>query len=191
MFFQSKEPPISKFCTSCGAAYSGNSFCTSCGAVQSVVEPTPAESTSIDTPKVLETSDAQLRSDGATQESQSDNATITKSKKKLILVAIAAIVFAGSSSGAYFLGKSSIDLEKEKKMSYDSGYDSGESSGESAGYSRGESAGYSRGYSVGETAGCEGIFSFSDGTYDYVTPYNPYNYYNRYPGSKYYAKSDC
>ena len=174
---------MSSFCTSCGAAYSGNSFCISCGAVQSVVEPNSAEITSFDAPKVLETPDVGLVSVKSAHESQLGDAIKTKSKKKLISVVVAVIVFAGGSSGAYILGKSSIDLEKEKKISYDSGYDSGDS----AGYSRGDSAGYSRGY----TAGCQSVFSYVDGNYDYVTPYNPYNYFNRYPGSKYYPKSDC
>jgi hypothetical protein len=151
--------------------------------VQSVVETNSDESTSVATPKVSETSDLGLVSVESDHESQLNDVTVTKSKKKLILVAAAVIVFLGSSSGAFFLGKSSVDLEKERKIGYDSGYDSGDS----AGYSRGDSAGYSRGY----TAGCENVYSFEDGTFDYITPYNPFNYFNRYPGSKYRAKSQC
>ena len=171
---------MSSFCTSCGATYSGNSFCTSCGAVQNVVETNSDESTSVATPKVLETSDLGLVSVESDHESQLDAVTVTKSKKKFVLVAVAAIVFVGSSSGAFFLGKSSVDLEKERKIGYDSGYDSG------------ESAGYSSGYSSGKTAGCQGEYTFSDGTYDHLTPYNPSGYlYGKFPGSSYTSRSSC
>jgi hypothetical protein len=184
---------MSSFCTSCGATYRGNSFCTSCGAAQSVVEPISAEPTAVATPKVLETSDAQLMSDGVNQEPQISGGTKTKNKTKLVLFAVAVIVFLGSSSGAYFLGKSSVDLETEKKISYDSGYSAGDSAGysrgDSAGYSRGDADGYSRGFDAGETAGCEGVFSFSDGVWDHMVPWSPY--YSRKQGGYYTSRSDC
>jgi hypothetical protein len=175
---------MSSFCTSCGATYSGNSFCTSCGAVQNVVEPNSAEPTSVATPKVSEASDIGPVSAESAHESQLNDVTVTKSKKKLILVAVAVLVFLGSSSGAFVLGKSSVDLEKERKIGYDSGYDAGDS----AGYSRGDSAGYSRGY----TSGCENVYSFTDGLYDHLTPYNPSGYlYGKFPGSGYHSRSEC
>ena len=202
---------MSSFCTSCGAAYRGNSFCTSCGAVQNRVEPVSAVPASVDTPKVSETSDAQLMSDVASQEAQISDGTKTKSKTKLILVAAAVIVFAGSSSGAFFLGKSSVDLETEKKTSYDSGYNAGDSAGyergdsagysrgdsdgysrgDTDGYSRGDSAGYDRGFDAGKAAGCDRAYSFRDGSWDQVEPYNPYTSYNRHPGDYYNSRSDC
>jgi hypothetical protein len=160
-----------------------------------VVDPVSAVPASVDTPKVLETSDAQLMSDVASQEPQIFDGTKTKSKKNLIFVAVAVIFFFGCTLGAFFVGKSSVDLKKEQQISYDSGYNAGDSAGyergDSAGYSRGDSAGYDRGYDSGKTAGCEEVYSFSDGVWDYMEPYDPYNSYNRNPGSYYSSKSSC
>ena len=208
---------MSSFCTSCGASYRGNSFCTSCGAVQRVVESNSAEPTSVATPNVLDISDAQLMPDGVAHEPQISDGTRTKSKRNLIFVAVAVVFFCGSTLGAFIVGKSSVDLKNEKKISYDSGFNAGDaagysrgdaagysrgdaagysrgdsdgySRGDSDGYSRGDSAGYSRGYDAGKTAGCEGVFSFSDGVWDYLVPWSPY--YSRKQGRYYTSRSDC
>ena len=108
------------------------------------------------------------------------------SKKKLILIAAAVVLFVGTGAGAFLAGKSSADLEKERKAAYDSGF----SDGDSSGFNRGDSAGYDRGYGSGKTAGCREVFSFSDGTFDYLVPYDP-NSYDKYPGSYYTERSDC
>lgn len=122
-----------------------------------------------------------------------------ESKKRLLLIGAAAILFLGTGIGSFLAGKSSVNLKEEQKASYDIGFSAGDSAGyergDSAGYDRGydagDSAGYDRGYDSGKTAGCLDVFSFSDGTYDYVTPYNPNSYYSKYPGSYYTEKSDC
>lgn len=174
---------MNRFCTSCGMLFKGDSFCISCGKEQKVLSPDSSELAPIDTSDSLETHKVQTIADAVSEENPINHGVKSKSKKKAALAAAALILFAGGSVAAYFLGKSSIDLEKERKISYDSGYNLGKSTG--------DSAGYSRGYSSGKTEGCRGVFTFSDGTYDYVTPYDPYNFYNRYPGSRYYAKSNC
>lgn len=182
---------MSLFCTSCGAASSGARFCTSCGTPApaptpgSAPAPTPAP-TPVVTP-VTETawtiSEGSVASDF--QSSSSENQAVS-SKKKLLLIAAAVVLFVGTGVGAFLAGKSSADLEKERKAAYDSGF----SDGDSAGFNRGDSAGYDRGYGSGKIAGCREVFSFSDGTFDYLVPYDP-NSYDKYPGSYYTERSDC
>ena len=174
---------MSSFCTSCGNAMRGSAFCTSCGAVQNVVSSDSSAVSAVDTSVVLQTSDQQLPPEESSYGLQLSEDSEPKGKKKVLVIAAIVLLFIGGASGAFFAGKSSIDLKKERKISYDLGYESGESIG--------DSAGYSRGYDAGEEAGCRKVFSFSDGEFDYITPYNPYNYFNRYPGTKYYAKYQC
>jgi hypothetical protein len=183
---------MNTFCTSCGAANSGAGFCTSCGTA------TDASTQTVASPSAPVTETAWSNSEGSVafdNPSLSPESGSDSSKKKLILIAAAVILFFGTGVGAFLAGKSSVDLEAERKTSYDQGFEAGDtagySRGDSAGYSRGNSAGYDRGYDSGKTAGCLDVFSFSDGTYDYVTPYNPNSYYSKYPGSYYMEKSDC
>ena len=200
---------MSTFCTSCGSASTGAAFCTSCGtAMGSVVAPTAV------TEEVAQTFTPV--SDQTPSETDGDVAVVgndAASRKKLLLIGAGAILFLGTGIGSFLAGKSSVDLKREQKVSYDSGfsagdsvgYDRGFSEGDSAGFNRGDSAGYDRGYDAGDSAGydrgydsgktvgCENVFSFYDGTYDYVAPYNPYGYYtsSKYPGRYYWEKSDC
>jgi len=179
---------MSLFCTSCGAANSGARFCTSCGtpAPGSTPAPTPTP-TPVVTP-VTETawtiSEGSVASDFQSSSSESQ---AVSSKKKLLLIAAAVVLFIGAGVGAFLAGKSSVDLEAERKIGYDSGF----SAGESSGLESGDSAGYDRGFSAGKTAGCREVFSFTDGTFDYMIPYNPYDSFNRYPGSYWRERSDC
>jgi len=187
---------MNTFCTSCGAANSGAGFCTSCGTPAVAPAQTPASAPAPAVTPVAEAawtiSEASVTSENPLVPSESRAGS---SKKKLLLIAAAGVLFVGTGVGAFFVGKSSVDLEAERKTSYDSGFEAGDSAGysrgDSAGYSRGDSAGYDRGYDSGKTAGCLEVFSFSDGTFDYVTPYNPNGYYSKYPGSYYTEKSDC
>ena len=206
---------MSSFCTSCGNAMRGSAFCTSCGAVQNVVSSDSSAVSAVDTSVVLQTSDQQLPPEESSYGLQLSEDSEPKGKKKVLVIAAIVLLFTGGSTGGFFVGKSSIDVEKEKMTSYESGeaagysrgetagysrgetagYSRGESagysSGETAGYSSGESAGYSRGYDEGKVAGCESVFSFRDGIFDYVEPYDPYNRYDRHPGGYYTSKSDC
>jgi hypothetical protein len=137
----------------------------------------------VDTSAVLQTSDKQLPPEDSSHGFQLSEDSEPKGKKKVLVIAAIVLLFIGGTSGSFFAGKSSIDLKKERKISYDLGYESGESTG--------RSAGYSSGFDAGEKEGCRKVFSFSDGEFDYITPYNPFNYFNRYPGTKYYAKYQC
>ena len=188
---------MSTFCTSCGAANSGAGFCTSCGtpaATTSAPAPAPAPAPVV-TPVTETAWSSPEESVESAQISLSPGNGLDVSKKKILVNAAVFVLIVGIGVGAFFAGKSSVDLEAERKTSYDQGFEAGDtagfSRGDSAGYDRGDSAGYDRGYESGKTAGCLDVFSFSDGTYDYVTPYNPNSYYSKYPGSYYMEKSDC
>lgn len=178
---------MSTFCTSCGAANSGVGFCTSCGTPATAPAQTPASTPAPAVTPVAEAawtiSEASVTPENPVGPSESRAGS---SKKKLFLIAATVVLFIGTGVGAFLAGKSSVDLEAERK----SGYESGLKAGDSAGYSRGDSAGYDRGYDQGKTAGCLEVFSFSDGTFDYMVPYDP-NGYDKYPGSYYTGKSDC
>ena len=201
---------MSTFCTSCGAANTGAAFCTSCG----VAMGTAIAATTTSTEEVAQT--FAPVSDQTSSEIDGEVDAVGKdaaSKKKLLLIGAAIVLLVGTGVGSFLAGKSSVDLKKEQKASYDigfsagdaAGYDRGYDAGDSAGYDRGDSAGYDRGYDAGDSAGydrgydygktvgCENVFSFYDGTYDYVAPYNPYGYYtsSKYPGRYYSEKSDC
>jgi hypothetical protein len=177
---------MSTFCTSCGNASNGETFCTSCGASvgnATAASPTTsaqgtAENTygiSTEQPNVVVSSDTAAAG------------TATSSKKKLLLIGAAGVLFIGLGVGGFFAGKSSIDLEKERKISYDKGY----SSGDVDGFDRGDSAGYSRGYSAGKIDGCEWVFDQANYA-SYVTKYDVYGYLmGRFPGSVYVSKTNC
>lgn len=168
---------MSKFCTSCGTPNNGSSFCISCGAAAAkTTTSTPAtEVQEIKTPVSIETN-----------ELVSPEIVVAK-KRRGLKIALTMGTIAAALVGSFFVGRTSVDLEKERKISYDLGVESGESSG----YERGDSAGYSRGLTAGKREGCRGVFEFSDGTFDHVVPYNPYSSYNRYPGGYYTSLSNC
>jgi hypothetical protein len=96
------------------------------------------------------------------------------------------VLFIGTGVGAFLAGKSYADLEAERKAAYDNGFNAGDS----AGFNRGDSAGFDRGFSSGKTAGCREVFAFSDGTFDFLVPYDP-NSFNKYPGGYYTERTDC
>lgn len=168
---------MSKFCTSCGTPNNGSSFCISCGATLAKTNTSTPESEL----QELKTSEVFEIAEPASQE-------VGVSKKgRGLKIALALGIVIAALVGSFVIGRTSIDLEKERKISYDLGVESGESSG----YQRGDSAGYSRGLSTGKTEGCREVFEFSDGTFDYMVPYNPYSSYNRYPGNYYTSRSNC
>lgn len=178
---------MSSFCTSCGTASSGAAFCTSCGtAMGTVTSPVAAnvEAASVYKPT------SESPSSEANEVVSATNGN-PDSKKKLLLIAAAVVLVLGTGIGSFFVGKSSVDLEKQQKISYDAGLSAGDSAGYDRGYDAGDSSGYERGYKSGKTAGCLDVFSFSDGTFDYMIPYDPNSYYDKYPGSYYTEKSDC
>jgi hypothetical protein len=162
---------MSNFCTSCGTANSGVGFCTTCGAALAASLTLPTVSTvTASVPELLWSEDGPLLAGVGGSKSP---------KKKFLLVGVFTVIFFGTGVGAFFAGKSSIDLEKERKTSYDSG-------------SRvGDSAGYGRGLRQGKIDGCEWVFEQADYA-SYVTKYNLYGYgYGRYPGSVYISKTSC
>ena len=179
---------MSTFCTSCGAANSGAGFCTSCGtpATASVTSPavTPTPAVTPVTETAWSSPEESLES---AQPSFSPENGKDVSKKKILVNAAVFVLIVGIGVGAFFAGKSSVDLEAERKMGYDSGF----SAGESSGVDRGDSAGYDRGFSAGKTAGCRDVFSFTDGTFDYLIPYDPFTSFDKYPGGYYTERSDC
>ena len=185
---------MSTFCTSCGAANSGAGFCTSCGtpATASVTSPAVAPTPAI-TP-ITETAWSNLEEsvDSAEPSVSSENGQDV-SKKKILVNAAVFVLIVGIGVGAFFAGKSSVDLQAERKAGYDSGFSAGDSAGydrgDSDGYDRGDSAGYSRGYSTGFTAGCESVFNNASYA-DHLIEYYPTNYYYRY-GSTYVSKTGC
>lgn len=173
---------MSSFCTSCGAAATSSSFCTSCGNPMgsSIAAPATPLAQNVESP-FLEQSAGDVKESSLPEESK------PLSKKKYLVLGLAVVLFVGIGLGGFFAGKASIDLKKERKIAYDEGYKVGDDSG----FSRGNSSGYDRGYDAGKTAGCLDVFSFSDGTFDHMIPYNPDSFYNKYPGSYYTSKSSC
>lgn len=180
---------MSTFCTSCGTASTGATFCTSCGAAIGTTV-----SGSANTDKTVHASEpviaqTPIKIEGEVVSDGSDSS----SKKKPLLVGAAAVLILGIGVGSFFAGKSSVDLEKERKAAYDSGYAIGDSAGfdrgDSAGFDRGDSSGYSRGYAAGITDGCENVFEKA-GYADHLIEFFPNNYYYRY-GSTYVSKTGC
>lgn len=174
---------MSTFCTSCGTASTGATFCTSCGAAMGTTAPTTTSTEEV----------SQIFADVADQTPIDTEGEVTKedsnasSKKKPLLIGATAVLFLGVGIGAFFAGKSSVDLERERKISYDKGY----SSGDLDGFDRGDSAGYSRGYGAGRVYGCEWVFDQANYA-SYVTKYDVYGYaMGRFPGSVYVSKTNC
>lgn len=205
---------MSTFCTSCGTASTGAAFCTSCGAAMGAAVAAPTTSTEEVVQTFAPVSDqTSSEIEGEVEAVENDAA----SKKKLLLIGAAVVLLVGIGVGSFLAGKSSVDLKKEQKASYDigfsagdaagydrgyeagdsagygrgdsAGYDRGYDAGDSAGYDRGDSAGYSRGYSSGKTDGCESVFEAANYA-DHLIEYFPYNSYYRY-GRTYVSESDC
>lgn len=180
---------MSTFCTSCGTASTGATFCTSCGAAMGTTVPAVASTKEVPQTFANVADQTSTETEGEVTV-EGSNASL---KKKPLLIGAATVLFLGVGIGAFFAGKSSVDLEKERKTAYDSGYSVGESAGydrgDSAGYDRGDSAGYGRGYAAGVTAGCENVFNRA-GYADHLIEFYPNNYYYRY-GSTYVSKSGC
>ncbi len=203
---------MSSICSSCGASSSGAAFCTSCGAAMAnSFNATAAESSDV----TEDSSFFSVSTEELTEEEESPSKD--SRNKKMLMIGASLVLFFGTALGSFLGGKSSVDLKKEQKISFDSGfksgdsagydrgysagdsagydrgdsagYDRGYSAGDSVGYDRGDSAGYDRGYSAGHTAGCEYVFD-NAGYSDYLIGYNPYNSYYRY-GRTYVSKSDC
>ncbi|MFM7124997.1 MAG: hypothetical protein ACKOXW_06895 [Actinomycetes bacterium] len=99
--------------------------------------------------------------------------------------ALALIVFVGGSVGGFFLGKRSIDLKKERTIAFDAGFKDGQAEG----FSDGKDAGYDEGYADGKKQGCREAFSFSDGSWDYIVPYD--TVYQRMTGDYYKSRTSC
>lgn len=164
---------MSKFCTSCGAANSGSSFCTTCGATLGKGSSQPQQPSFEETPFATQNS---LPSENDVLET----AKKRMSKQRLFVTVVVAVLFVSAvGTGAFFVGRTSIDLEKEREISFKLGQDNGDKTG------------YDRGFSAGKYKGCTDVFDFNDGYFDHVVPYNPDNSFNRYPGSYYTSRSDC
>ena len=207
----------SEFCTNCGEPLSnGKSFCTSCGKPtenSSVSTPPPAPPTTRVSARVAAAVTAPvplLPSASIVPVVEAKTRKITKSR--LVKGIAALIVLAGAGGGAFMAGKSSINQEKirddgftaGRSEGYDSGFDVGKASIDQEkirddGFTAGRSEGYDSGYDVGKSAGrtegtrlgCLALFDFSDGSFDYVTPYNPDSFSNRYPSGYYASRLNC
>lgn len=178
----------SEFCTNCGEPLSnGKSFCTSCGKPtenSSVSTPPPAPPTTRVSARVAAAVTAPvplLPSASIVPVVEAKTRKITKSR--LVKGIAALIVLAGAGGGAFVAGKSSINQEKIR----DDGFTAGRSEGYDSGYDVGKSAGRTEGTRLG----CLALFDFSDGSFDYVTPYNPDSFSNRYPSGYYASRLNC
>jgi len=94
-------------------------------------------------------------------------------------------VILGCGIGGFFAGKASIDLKKERSVAYDAGYQEGQVNG----ISNGREMGYNDGFKEGKTAGCDAAYSFLDGSWEHITPWNPST--NRTTGRYYQSRSGC
>jgi hypothetical protein len=169
---------MSQFCTSCGASNSGAAFCTACGASQS--ESTP------EVQKIAEPVDtvSHVIQANLTDSTQVSNQK-TSRKKKILISAFVFIIFLGCGIGGFFAGKASIDLKKERSIAYDDGYQQGQVNG----ISNGKEMGYTEGFSEGKTAGCDSAYDFYDGSWDFITPFDPDSM--RITGGYYNRRSSC
>ena len=103
----------------------------------------------------------------------------------MLLGALGVAVIAGVSVGGFFIGKASIDLKKERTVAYETGYQEGNLNG----YSNGEDTGYNEGFREGKTAGCNAAYSFYDGSWDHIVPYD--TNFRRMTGGYYNSRIDC
>jgi hypothetical protein len=171
---------MSKFCTSCGTPSDGSAFCTDCGATTGIkTVATSNVLAPVDEAKAF----SKLPPASLATESAQNPKTTGKNKKKVFVLLGLILILTGTGTGAFFAGQSSIDLENQKKISYDNGVNDGKRTG--------DSEGYRRGLELGKESGCRKVFSFSDGTFDYLIPYDPNSYYNKYPGGYYVSRSNC
>ena len=171
---------MSKFCTNCGTSMAdGLSFCTSCGMKT-------GSQTIADEAKNM--SSSSLSQESLISHSVAGEPTEVVPKKNILksrisLLILVVVLIGGASGGAFALGKSSVDKKEIEKTGYN------------IGFSEGNSKGYDRGFEAGKTdglrQGCLDVFSFSDGVFDHVIPYNPYASYNKYPGGYYTSRSNC
>lgn len=171
---------MSEFCTSCGAQNSGSSFCTSCGASLTAVTPPPSTSNSNQTATESPTSIASSLNNAALPPGKQ-----VSTKKKIVIGGLTFVLIAGISAGGFFTGKASIDLDKERSVAFDSGYEQGNVNG----YSNGKESGYNEGFKEGKTAGCDAAYSFYDGTWDHIVPYDTYS--RGMTGGYYNSRIDC
>jgi len=169
---------MKQFCTSCGAQNSGSSFCTSCGTSLSADNPQSAVSSTSQTLEAVP-----LATSFSTNVSATTKAITTK--RKVLLAVLGFAIIAGGSVGGFFAGKASIDLKKERSVAFDSGYQEGNLNG----YSNGEDIGYNEGFREGKTAGCNAAYSFYDGSWDHIVPYD--TSFRRMTGGYYNSRIDC
>jgi hypothetical protein len=171
---------VSEFCTSCGAKNSASSFCTSCGASLKPVSP---PSTSPNTHQSATGSPASIPSYLDKAALPQDKQVSTK--KKVVIGGLIFVLIAGISAGGFFTGKASIDLDKERSVAYDSGYEQGNVNG----YSNGKESGYNEGFKEGKTAGCDAAYSFYDGSFSHIVPYD--TVYRKMTGGYYNSRIGC
>lgn len=171
----------SGYCIDCGAALeTGADFCISCGSSQLTRGVVSNVSASSDEQSI------HIANSTGSLQARSSQKIATRVARAVALVLIVSAVGAG----AYFLGRDSVNKDEIRKEGYDTGYDKGTSDGYDSGKSAGYQSGKSEGYSEGFTAGCKSVFTFNDGTFDYLVPYDPYGY-DSYPGRYYIPSSNC
>lgn len=170
---------MSQFCTSCGAPNSGAAFCTSCGTSLATGNPQPAAFAA------SQTSEPAPSVGMAPSPNISTPKQKGSTKRKALLSLLAFVVVGGGSAGGFFAGKASIDLENERSVAFDEGYQEGNLNG----FNNGEDSGYNEGFREGKTAGCNAAYSFYDGNWDHIVPYD--TYLRRMTGGYYNSRTDC
>ena len=171
---------MSQFCTSCGVQISGAAFCTSCGAPQTASTASPAIQTKVEPVNI-----ARPVTQTNVSESPQPTSQNASSKKKILIYAFVFIIILSCGIGGFFAGKASIDLKKERSVAYETGYQEGQVNG----ISNGREMGYNDGFKEGKTAGCDSAYSFLDGRWEHITPWNPDT--NRVTGRYYQSRSGC
>ena len=163
-----------RFCTTCGTGLDeGSPFCTNCGVRiadpgVSTIQVDPQDA-SASPPPVVELGDQHPVNPGR--------------KRGLLRIGLIVVLIAAIGGGAFMVGRMSIDQDEIRRKEFSVGYDSGRE----AGYV----AGYGEGVTDGRKQGCEGVFEFTDGQFQYVTPYAPFNFVDRYPGGYYASRDQC
>ena len=170
---------MSEFCTSCGAKNSGSAFCTSCGTSIAAGNPQPAASAVSQSSEPAPSVGIALSSNVSTPKQKSTT------KRKVFFSIFGFAVIVGGSAGGFFAGKASIDLEKERSIAFEEGFQEGNLNG----FTNGEDSGYKEGFREGKTAGCNAAYSFYDGTWDHIVPYDTYA--RRMTGGYYNSRTDC
>jgi hypothetical protein len=104
-------------------------------------------------------------------------------QRRLLKIGLMVALVVAVAGGAFAVGRMSIDQDEIRKEGFTVGFDTGREEGYDAGYGVGAID--------GRKQGCEDVFEFTDGRYQYVTPYAPFDFADRYPGQYYASRDQC